>query len=200
MSGSTPAATIRLIALGDSLTAGYGLPADSAFPVRLEQALRRRGYAVTVLNAGISGDTTAGGLARVDAVIAAQPDGVILELGTNDALYGLPEVAIRANLDATLARLSEAGIPVLLSGARDLGGRGPRFAAALAAVYAELAQKYNAVLDPFFLEGAYGRRKLFQPDGLHPNAAGVDVIVARLVPTVETFLSGLGAKPAPKTP
>lgn len=200
MSGSTRAATIRLTALGDSLTAGFGLPADAAFPVRLEAALRQRGYDVTIANAGVSGDTTAGGLARLEAVIAAKPDGVLLELGTNDAIMGLPPARVRAHLEAMLTRLAQADIPVLLCGARDLGGHDRTYAAAFAALYPELAKRYDVVLDSFFLDGAFGHRELFQADGLHPNAAGVNAIVARILPVVETFLARLGAKPAPTAP
>jgi len=200
MSGTTPAAPIRLAALGDSLTAGYGLPAAAAFPVRLEAALRRKGYDVTIANAGISGDTTAGGLARLDAVIAGRPDGVLLELGTNDALGGLAPERVRANLDAMLTRLTAAGIPVLLCGARDLGRHGRDYTAAFEGMYPELAKRYHTLLDPFFLEGVSGRPGLTQADGLHPTAAGVETIVTRILPVTETFLSRLGAQPAPTAP
>lgn len=200
MSGATPAAAMRIIALGDSLTAGYGLPAAEAFPARLEQSLRRRGHAVTIVNAGISGDTTAGGLLRLDAVLAARPDGVILELGTNDALRGLPVDHVVANLDAILSRLAAAGIAVLLCGARDLGGHDRNYAAAFEAIFPDLARRHHALLDPFFLDGAFGHPERFQPDGLHPNAAGVAAIVDRLTPTVETFLSRLGDSRPPTAP
>lgn len=200
MSGSAAAAAMRLTALGDSLTAGFGLPAEAAFPVRLEAALRRRGHAVAIANAGVSGDTTAGGLARLEAVIADKPDGVILELGTNDALMGLPPARVRDRLAAMLTRLAEAGIPVLLCGARDLGGHDAAYAAAFAAIYPALAQRFRVVLDPFFLDGAFGHPELFQADGLHPNAAGVNAIVARLTPVAETFLARIGAAAASTAP
>jgi acyl-CoA thioesterase I len=200
MPDSAIAAALRLAALGDSLTAGWGVSPDDAFPVRLAQALRRRGYDVTIENFGISGDTTAGGLARLDAVIDAKPDGVLLELGANDALRAVPPAQARANLDAMLARLSQAGIPVLLCGMRSLANYGRDYAAAFEAIYPDLAGRYGAVLDPFFLDGVVGRPDLNQPDGLHPNAAGVTVIVDRILPVAETFLQRLGAKPAPAAP
>ena len=200
MSGPTLAAPLRLTAFGDSLTAGYGLPAAEAFPVRLEQALRAKGYAVTIANAGVSGDTTAGGLARLEAVIAAKPDGVILELGANDVLRGLDPIQVRANLDAMLSRLTAAGIPTLLCGMRALANYGRDYAAAFEAIYPELAGRYQAVLDPFFLEGVAGQTELNQPDGLHPNPAGVALIVAHILPTAETFLQRLGAAPAAIAP
>lgn len=193
MSDSALAATLRLAALGDSLTAGYGLPVAEAFPARLEAALRARGHDVAIANYGISGDTTSGGLERLDAVIAAKPDGVILELGANDALRGLPPELIRANFEAMLARLDAAGIPVLLSGMRALSNYGRDYTAAFEAIYPDLAAKYRLVLDPFFLEGVAGRADLNQPDGIHPNTAGVTVLVARILPVAETFLTRLGA-------
>ena len=195
MSASALAAPVRLAALGDSLTAGYGLPASEAFPARLQAALRDRGHAVTIENFGLSGDTTSGGLARLEAVLAAKPDGVILELGANDVLRGLPPELVRANLEAMLARLRQAGIPVLLCGMRALANYGRDYAAAFEALYPDLAAAYDLVFDPFFLEGVVGRADRNQPDGLHPNPAGVAVIVARILPTVETFLARIGTAP-----
>jgi acyl-CoA thioesterase-1 len=187
------AASIRLAALGDSLTAGWGLPPADAFPARLEQALRRQGHDVVIENFGVSGDTTSGGLARLDGVIATKPDGVLLELGANDALRALDPSLVRANLDAMLGRLAKAGIPVLLCGMRALANYGRDYAREFEAIYPDLAARYGVLLDPFFLEGVAGRPDLNQPDGLHPNQAGVTAIVARLLPLAETFLTRLGA-------
>ncbi len=191
------AATVRLAALGDSLTAGWGLPAGDAFPARLEAALRQQGYDVAIANFGVSGDTTAGGLARVDGVVAERPDGALVELGANDMLRGLDPDAARANLDAILSRLKAAGIPVLLCGMRAPRNYGQDYAQAFDAIYAELAQKYDAVLYPFFLDGVAGNPELNQADGIHPNSTGVSRIVSRILPTVQTFLAKLGAKPGP---
>jgi len=193
-------ATLHLAALGDSLTAGYGLPAADAFPVRLEAALRAKGYDVTIANYGVSGDTTAGGLARLEAVLAAKPDGVILELGANDVLRGLPPEIVRANLATMLTRLDEARIPVLLCGMHALANYGRDYAAAFEALYPELAQTHGALLYPFFLEGVVGRADLNQTDGLHPKRTGVDVIVAGILPVTETFLHRLGAPQAQAAP
>ena len=193
-------ATLHLAALGDSLTAGYGLPAAEAFPVRLEAALRAKGYDVTIANYGVTGDTTSGGLARLEAVLAAKPDGVILELGANDVLRGLPPELVRANLDTMLTRLGEARIPVLLCGMRALANYGRDYAAAFEALYPELAKSHGALLYPFFLEGVVDRPDLNQADGLHPKRTGVDVIVAGILPVTETFLRRLGAAQAQAAP
>jgi acyl-CoA thioesterase I len=197
---SAHSASVRLAVLGDSLTAGYGLPAAEAFPVRLEAALRARGYDVTLANDGVSGDTTSDGLARLDPVLAAKPDGVILELGANDVLRGLPPELVRANLETMLARLGAARIPVLLCGMRALNNYGRDYAAAFETLYPELATAHDAVFYPFFLEGVVGHPGLNQPDGLHPDRAGVDVIVAGILPVAETFLNRLGAMPAKAAP
>ena len=190
------ATAVTLAALGDSLTAGWNLPAADAYPAKLARALAARGYDVDILNFGISGDTTAGGLARLDAVLAAKPAGVILELGANDMLRGMPTAVPRDNLDAILARLKTAGIPVLLCGIQAMRNYGAAYARELDAVYAELARKYDAVLYPSFLDGVTGVPGLTMPDGLHPTAAGVDEMVRRTLPAVETFLSRLGVRPA----
>ena len=190
------ASALTLAALGDSLTAGWGLPAADAYPAKLAKALAARGYDVGILNFGISGDTTAGGLARLDAVLAAKPAGVILELGANDMLRGMPTAVPRDNLDAILTRLKTAGIPVMLCGIQAMRNYGAAYARELDAVYAELAKKYDAVLYPSFLDGVTGVPGLTMPDGLHPTAAGVDEMVRRSLPAVETFLSRLGVRPA----
>lgn len=191
------AATTRLAALGDSLTAGWGLAAADAFPARLEAGLAAKGYQVSIANFGVSGDTTAGGLARLDAVLAEKPDGVLVELGANDMLRGQDPESVRANLDAILGRLRAAGIPIMLCGMRAAKNYGSDYAAAFDALYPELAKKYDATLYPFFLDGVTGQPGLTQPDGLHPTAQGVAVVVARILPTTETFLARLGAGPTP---
>ena len=196
MSAPAFAAAVRLAALGDSLTAGWGLPADDAFPVRLQKALEARGYRVTIENFGVSGDTTAGGLARLDAVLAAKPDGVIVELGANDMLRGLDPEAARRNLDAILGRIAKSGAKILLCGMRAPKNYGAEYAAAFEAIYPDLAARYDAVRYPFFLEGVTGLPGMTMTDGLHPSAAGVEVIVSGILPAVETFLSRLGAAPA----
>lgn len=198
MPSSAPAAPLHLAALGDSLTAGYGLPADAAFPARLQAALAARGYQVTIANFGISGDTTAGGLARLAAVLDDKPDGVILELGANDMLRGQDPASAQNNLDAIMARLTKAGIPVMLCGMRSVKNYGSDYAAAFDAIYPALARKYDTVLYPFFLDGVTGRPGLTQPDGLHPTADGVAEIVRRILPGVEAFLARV--KPATSTP
>lgn len=200
MTSRVLAADIRLAALGDSLTAGYGLPAGDAFPVRLQQALAAKGYRVRIANFGISGDTTAGGLARLGAVLDAKPDGVILELGANDMLRGLEPQEVQHNLEAILGRLAKAGIPVMLCGMRSVKNYGSDYAAAFDAIYPALARKYHAVLYPFFLDGVTGVPGMTLPDGLHPTAQGVGVVVARILPDVETFLSRLQTVPAAAKP
>ena len=193
-----PALALTLAALGDSLTAGWGLPADDAYPARLTRALAENGRTVEILNFGISGDTTAGGLARLDAVLAAAPDGVILELGANDMLRGMNPAIARANLDAIMGRLTAARVPILLCGIQAMRNYGRAYAEEWEAIYVELAQKYDAVLYPSFLDGVTGVPGMAMPDGLHPTAGGVAAMVQRSLPTVETFLARLGtARAAP---
>ena len=196
MAHPAPAAALSLAAFGDSLTAGWALPSDAAFPARLERALSQKGYTVTIANFGVSGDTTSGGLNRLESVIASHPDGVILELGANDMLRGLDPSIPAANLATMLTRLKAAGIPVLLCGMRASHNFGQDYVAAFGAIYPDLSRTFGLPLYPFFLDGVTGQPELTMPDGLHPNAAGVDVMVERILPTVETFLHGLGAAPA----
>lgn len=177
--------------LGDSLTAGYGLPTDQAFPARLEAALRRAGHRVRIVNAGVSGDTTAGGLARLDWVLADKPDLVVIELGANDALRGLSPVEAERNLDRILARLSERKIAAALAGMQAPRNLGRDYVEAFDGLYARLAQKYRVPLYPFFLDGVALRNELNQPDLIHPNAAGVMVIVERFVPFITQVLATL---------
>ncbi|MBV9970767.1 MAG: arylesterase, partial [Xanthobacteraceae bacterium] len=168
---------LRIVALGDSLTAGYGLPAEAAFPAKLERALAANGIATEIANAGVSGDTTSGGLARLDWSVPEGTEAVILELGANDALRGVDPTLTRNALDAMLERLKARHIPVLLAGMLAPRNLGPDYTRAFDAIYPDLAEKYGAILYPFFLDGVVNDPKLNQRDGLHPTAAGVDVIV-----------------------
>jgi acyl-CoA thioesterase I len=186
---------LKLVALGDSLTAGYGLPGEAAFPAVLERALRAKGYAVSIANAGVSGDTTSGGLARLDWSVPDGTDGVILELGANDMLRGIDPNIPRRALDEILARLRERGIPVLLTGMYASRNLGPDYVARFEAIFPDLAKKHGVPLYPFFLDGVAGVRELTLPDGLHPTAKGVQVVVERILPTVERFAAQLAARP-----
>ncbi len=182
------AEAVRILVLGDSLTAGYGLPRGAAFPARLEKALRAGGVDARVINAGVSGDTTAAGRARLDWALAGKPDAVIVELGANDGLRGLdPEITF-ANLDAILTRLGKKGLPVLLAGMRAPPNLGREYGTAFAAVYSRLAEKHKVPLYPFFLEGVAARPELNLEDHLHPNARGVDVIVENILPEVKRLV------------
>lgn len=180
---------VKIVALGDSLTAGLGLPADATFPVRLQQALAQKGVAIEVVNAGVSGDTTADGLSRLDWSVPDDTDAVIVELGANDALRGLDPGQARANLDAILKRLAACKLPVLLAGMRAPPNLGADYTKAFDAIYPDLAAAYGALLYPFFLDGVAADRSLNQGDGLHPTAAGVDVIVAKILPQVEELVA-----------
>ncbi len=184
-----------ILALGDSLVAGFGLPEEDSFTARLESALRAEGHDVRVVNGGVSGDTTAGGLARLDWMLAdpaARPDAVIVVLGGNDTLRGLDPAQTHANLDAILARLGDEGIRVLLAGMRAPPNMGADFVAAFDAVYPRLAGAHDVVFYPFFLDGVAARPELNQSDGIHPNARGVAVIVERLLPHVKELLAASG--------
>ena len=195
---SAAAEPVRLLAFGDSLTHGYGLPSGETFPEQLEAALRADGLEVTVINAGNSGDTTAGGRARLDWALADDPDAVILELGANDGLRGLDPAATYDNLDAILARLKEADLPVLIAGMLAPPNLGREYTDAFNAVYPRLARKYGAPLYPFFLDGVAMDKALNQSDGIHPNAAGVAEIVQRIKPHVVRLLeaTSLAERPA----
>ncbi|WP_244641739.1 arylesterase [Chelatococcus reniformis] len=186
--GSAP---LRVVALGDSLTAGFGLPQPDAFPAVLQKALAAKGHNVTIANAGVSGDTTSGGLARLDWSVPDGTQAVILELGANDMLRGIDPAVPRTALEGIIAKLKERGIPVLLTGMRAAPNLGGPYAAQFEGIYTDLAKRYQLMLYPFFLDGVAGDRELLLPDGLHPNAAGVRTIVERILPTVERFLGGL---------
>jgi len=182
------ARTLRLVALGDSLTAGLGLPPGKAFPDRLEAALRAKGFDVKVINAGVSGDTAADGLARYDWSVPQDADALIVELGANDMLRGMKPEATKTTLAAILDKARAAHLPVLLAGMRAAPNLGGEYASQFSPIYSALAEQYGVLLYPFFLDGVAGDPKLNQPDGLHPNAGGVDVIVQKILPSVEAML------------
>lgn len=186
--------TVRILALGDSLTAGYGLAIEESFPARLQAALRDRDARtarVEVINAGVSGDTSAGGRARLGWVLAsAKPAFAIVELGANDGLRGLAPAETRANLDAILARLKTAGVGVLIAGMLAPPNLGREYGDAFNRVFPELARAHDVALYPFFLDGVATRAELLQPDGLHPNARGVREIVRRMIPAVARLIAG----------
>jgi acyl-CoA thioesterase-1 len=183
------AAAPKLLALGDSLTAGFGLPPEEGFTAKLQAVLDAKGIKVQVVNAGVSGDTSAGGLARLDWALADKPDFALVELGANDALRGLDPVGTQANLDKILARLQSAHVKTLLCGMLAPNNWGPEFTQHFDAIYPALAKKYDVALYPFFLDGVATDPKLNQPDMLHPNPAGVDIVVARVLPYVERLLA-----------
>ncbi|WP_346358350.1 arylesterase [Bosea sp. (in: a-proteobacteria)] len=193
MNSSTHAQTkpLKLVAFGDSLSAGYNLPGSAAFPTVLEKLLRDKGISVEIANAGVSGDTSQGGLERLDWSVPDGTDGVILEFGANDALRGVDPALTEKSLDAIVTGLKARGIPVLLAGMYAPRSNGPDYVARFDAIYPKLAEKHGLILYPFFLDGIAGDRVLNQPDMLHPTAEGVRVIAQRILPTVERFLASL---------
>ena len=177
-----------ILDFGDSLTAGYGLPAGQAFPARLEAWLHQQGIEARVVNAGVSGDTTAGGLARLDWALADKPDLVILALGANDALRGIEPSTVRENLDKTIGKIEASGAKVLLLGMLAPPNWGEEYRHAFDKIFPELARIHHLPLYPFFLEGVAMKPELNQPDGLHPNERGVAVLVDRIAPVVARLL------------
>lgn len=188
------AAPITLVAFGDSLTAGLGLPPSEAFPARLEAALRERGHDVRVINAGVSGDTASAGLARLDWAVGEEADGAIVELGANDALRGIDPLVTRVALDAILTRLGERKIAVLFAGMKAPPNMGAEYTARFDAIYPALAEKHGVLLYPFFLEGVAARESLNQQDGIHPNAQGVAAIVTAMTPYAERLIALIRAR------
>ncbi|HZB61586.1 MAG TPA: arylesterase [Microvirga sp.] len=182
---------LRLVALGDSLTAGYGLPQEAAFPAVLERALKAKGYRVEIANAGVSGDTSSGGLDRLDWSVPDGTDGVIVELGANDMLRGLDPSLTRKSIGAIVERLKARNIPVMLAGMYASRNLGPDYVQKFDSLYPDIAKRHGLVLYPFFLDGVAGERSLNLPDGLHPTARGVEIIVQRILPTVESFIGRL---------
>ncbi|GJD33194.1 Arylesterase [Methylobacterium aerolatum] len=185
---------VRLVAFGDSLTAGFRLPADAAFPAVLERMLKAKGRDVTIANAGVSGDTTTGGLDRLDWSVPEGTDGVIIELGANDMLRGTDPAVARRNLTAMLDRMKARHIPVLLAGMQAAPNLGPDYRAKFDAIYPDLAKQYGVILYPFFLDGIIGDAGQHLDDGLHPNVKGVETMASRMLPTVERFLDTLPAR------
>jgi len=185
---SAPAAERVVVALGDSLTAGFGVAPDEAYPALLETRLRREGHGYRVVNAGVSGDTSAGGRRRVDWVLRTRPEVVIVALGANDGLRGLPVEELRENLEAIVRRLQGAGARVLLVGMRVPPNYGDDYARAFAAVFPAVARRTGAALAPFLLDGVAGEARLNQPDGIHPTAEGQRLIAASLWPHLRPLL------------
>jgi acyl-CoA thioesterase-1 len=186
---SATADPLRVVVLGDSLTAGFGLAAGQAFPARLEAALRARGHDVRIDNAGVSGDTASAGLARLDWAVPEGTAAVIVELGGNDALRGVSPALTRAALDAIVRRLKQRQIHVLLAGMRAPPNLGAEYVAAFEAIYPELARIHDVALVPFFLDGVAAEARLNLADGMHPNAEGVAVMVERMLPAVEALIA-----------
>ena len=183
---------VRILALGDSLTAGYGLPRADSFPAKLQAALIADGISAIVYNAGVSGDTSAGGLSRLNWAMTmagdARIDAVIVELGANDGLRGLDPSATRTNLDALIGRLKDKGPEILLTGMQAPPNLGPEYGVEFAAIYPDLAAKHGVMLYPFFLDGVAAIPDLNQQDTIHPNSAGVDVVITRILPYIKEMV------------
>jgi acyl-CoA thioesterase-1 len=193
-SGVRPAKPIKMVVLGDSLSAGLGLSASAAFPARLQKSLQSKGIAVDMINAGVSGDTSSGGRDRLDWSVPEGTDAVILELGANDAMRGIDPKLTRSALTDILTRLKARGVAVLLCGMVAPPNYGSDYSARFNAIYPELAKSFGVPLYPFFLEGVAADAKLNQADGIHPTAEGVDVIVRNILPAVEAFLGAISGQ------
>lgn len=185
---------LKLVGFGDSLMAGYQLPQEDALPAQLQRNLVANGHDVVITNAGVSGDTTSGGLARVDWSVPDGTDGVILELGANDALRGIPPEETARNLDQIITRLKARGIPVLLIGMLAPPNMGGDYGARFNAIYPDLAKKYDLPLYPFVLEGVITERSLLLEDGMHPNTKGLAVMAERMLPLAQSWVSGIKGK------
>jgi len=190
----TEARPVKMVVLGDSLSAGLGLPASAAFPQRLQKTLESKGIAVDMINAGVSGDTSSGGRDRLDWSVPDGTQAVILELGANDALRGTDPAVTRSALSDILTRLKARGIAVLLCGMVAPPNYGSDYSARFNAIYPDLAKSFGVPLYPFFLEGVAADAKLNQADGMHPTAEGVDVIVKNILPTVQAFLGTISGQ------
>ena len=182
---------MKIVALGDSLTAGFGLAANQAFPVKLTTALKAKGINVSIVNAGVSGDTATGGLERLDWAVPKDTDAVIVELGANDMLRGIPPEVTRKAIDTIVRKLREQKIAVLVAGMLASPNMGPEYGNAFRKIFSDTAEKYGALYYPFFLHGIAGDPALNQPDGIHPTAAGVDVIVKNILPSVEQLIAAV---------
>jgi len=185
---------VKIVVLGDSLSAGYGLNVQDAFPSKLAAALKAKDHAVEMINAGVSGDTSTGGLDRFDWSVPDDADALILELGANDALRGVNPDVTRDALDQILTKLKARKIPVLLAGMKSPPNMGPDYVAKFDAIFPDLAKKHDVLFYPFFLEGVAANDKLNQRDGMHPNPDGVDVIVKNILPKVEELIARAKAK------
>jgi acyl-CoA thioesterase-1 len=188
---------VKIVAFGDSLTAGYGLAAEDAFPAKLERALQAKGLAVAIANAGVSGDTATGGLARLDWSVPAGTEAAIVELGAIDMLRGVDPALTRKALEEIVRRLTARKIVVLLAGMKAAPNLGPDYGGAFESIYSDLAARYRLLLYPFFLAGVVSEAKLNQRDGIHPTAAGIDVIVAGILPKAEELVAQAKAQRAP---
>ena len=193
---SAIAKPLRILALGTSLTQGYNLPPGTDFTAVLQARLKKAGLDVAVVNAGVSGDTSADGLARLDWALAEPYDAAIVEFGSNDALRGLDVAHTRSNIDAVLAKLKAKGLAVMLAGMKAPRNLGPEYIDAFDAIFPALAKKHGILLYPFFLDGVAADLKLNQADGIHPNEAGTQIIVTRMLPYVEKLIAQVKAKPA----
>ncbi len=191
---------VKLAILGDSLAAGYGLAPAQAFPTRLQAALKEKGRNVTVINHGVSGDTTAGGLERIDWMMADKPDIVMVELGGNDMLRALDPASTEKNLDAIIGKLKQAGATVWLVGMMAPRNFGPEYVKQFDGIFKRLADKHGVPLYPFFLDGVAQDPALNQPDGIHPNAKGVDIVVDRMMPFVTKNLDDAASVRRPARP
>jgi acyl-CoA thioesterase-1 len=185
---------LKIVVLGDSLATGLGLPTQQAFPAKLRAALQSKGVTAEIVDAALSGDTASGGLGRFDWSVPPDADAVILELGANDALRGVDPQVTRAALEEILKRLQARNTPVLLAGMLAPPNMGADYKRAFDALYPDLAKAHDVIFYPFFLDAVATDPKLNQRDGLHPNAAGVDIIVARILPKVEELVSRVRAK------
>jgi acyl-CoA thioesterase-1 len=183
-----------IVALGDSLTAGLGLPQSEAFPAQLQAALKARGHDMTVIDAGVSGDTAAAAAQRLDWALPDNADAVIVELGGNDALQGIPPEGTKAALEKIIVSVQARGLPILLAGQEAPRNMGKDYVEAFSTIFRDLAQRYDVIFYPFFLEGVALNDALMQPDGLHPNAKGVARIVENILPKVEELLAKVEAK------
>src|SRR3984885_6276785 len=193
-SPGSEAKPVKMVVLGDSLSAGFGLPAPAAFPVRLQNALKTKGIEVDMINAGVSGDTSSGGRDRLDWSVPEGTQAVIVELGANDALRGTDPAVTRSALTDTVTRLKARGIAVMLCGMLAPPNYGADFAARFNTIYPDIAKSSGVPLYPFFLEGVAADAKLNQADGMHPTAEGVDIIVKNILPTVEAFLGSISRR------
>jgi acyl-CoA thioesterase-1 len=185
------AADVTLVALGDSLTAGFGLAPTDGFTAKLESYLHARGLSVRVVNGGVSGDTSSGGLARFDWAVPDEADAIIIELGANDALRGIDPDLTRANLEQIIEKSQARGLQILLAGMLAPPNLGPAYGEAFAAIFPDLARQYELALYPFFLDGVAAQKSLNLADGIHPNAAGIDIIVSRIGPYAERLVSNV---------